>query len=274
MVMRKDFLIIIISVIIIVVLAAVLIWSEEKENGLQGNEDVRVFSPRAGDTITSPLLVEGEARGTYFFEAVFPIKITDESGNVLGSSFARTTEDWMAENFVTFKGELTYTLKNGGKGFLVLFKNNPSGLPQYDKEIKIPIILSSAGYAKIKVYFNNNKMNPEFSCNKVFATEREIPKIEAIGSAALWELLEGPTDKEQQAGFFTNINQGIKLQSLKIEADGTAIADFDEQLEAGVGGSCRVSAIRAQITETLKQFPTVKNVVISINGRIEDILQP
>jgi len=45
-------------------------------------------------------------------------------------------------------------------------------------------------------------------------------------------------------------------------------------LQYQVGGSCRVSAIRAQIIETLKQFSTVKNVVISINGRTEDILQP
>ncbi|PIP22172.1 MAG: hypothetical protein COX38_02115, partial [Candidatus Nealsonbacteria bacterium CG23_combo_of_CG06-09_8_20_14_all_39_25] len=48
----------------------------------------------------------------------------------------------------------------------------------------------------------------------------------------------------------------------------------DEQLEFQVGGSCKVSAIRAQITQTLKQFPTVDEVVISINGRTEDILQP
>jgi spore germination protein GerM len=79
---------------------------------------------------------------------------------------------------------------------------------------------------------------------------------------------------EQAEGFFTSINQGVKLQSLNIREDGTAFVDFDEQLQAGVGGSCKVSAIRAQITETLKQFPTVKNVIISINGRTEDILQP
>jgi len=53
-----------------------------------------------------------------------------------------------------------------------------------------------------------------------------------------------------------------------------AKADFDEQLEFQVGGSCRVSAIRAEITQTLKQFSTVKEVVISIDGRTEDILQP
>jgi len=45
-------------------------------------------------------------------------------------------------------------------------------------------------------------------------------------------------------------------------------------LEFQVGGSCRVAAISAQIMETLKQFPTVKDVIISINSRTEDILQP
>jgi len=41
-----------------------------------------------------------------------------------------------------------------------------------------------------------------------------------------------------------------------------------------VAGSCRVGAIRAQIEETLKQFPTVQNVIISVNGNTENILEP
>jgi spore germination protein GerM len=41
-----------------------------------------------------------------------------------------------------------------------------------------------------------------------------------------------------------------------------------------VGGSCRVSGIRNQIIQTLKQFPTIKNVVISVEGNSEEALQP
>jgi len=48
----------------------------------------------------------------------------------------------------------------------------------------------------------------------------------------------------------------------------------DKQIEYQMGGSCRVSAIRSQITQNLLQFPTIKNVIISVNGRTEDILQP
>ncbi|MFH1968348.1 MAG: GerMN domain-containing protein, partial [bacterium] len=239
-----------------------------------GNSEVSDISIKEGQEKESPIMVEGEAKGTWFFEASFPIKITDEQGEVLGSSFVTAGSDWMTEDFVPFTGEITYASKTGGNGFLVLAKDNPSGLPEYDKEIKIPIVLTPVGYSNIKVYFNNNKLDPEFSCNKVFPVEREIMKIEAIGSAALWKLLMGPTEAEKNDGFFTSINQGVKLKSLAIDENGTATADFDEQLEYQVGGSCRVSAIREQIIETLKQFPTIKDVVISINGRVEDILQP
>lgn len=126
---------------------------------------------------------------------------------------------------------------------------------------------------KVKVYFNNDRMDPEFSCNKVFPVEREIPETQAVAQAALEELLKGLTEKERAEGFFTSINPGVKIQSLVI-GNKVAKVDFDEQLEFQVGGSCRVAAIRAQITETLKQFPTVDKVIISINGRTEDILQP
>ena len=54
----------------------------------------------------------------------------------------------------------------------------------------------------------------------------------------------------------------------------TLLVDFDPQLEFQVGGSCRVAAISSQIRQTLMQFPTVKSVIISIDGRTEDILQP
>jgi len=125
----------------------------------------------------------------------------------------------------------------------------------------------------VKAFFNNDKMDPEFSCNKVFPVERKILKTLAVARTALEELLKGTTEAEKAERYFTSINPGVKIQSLTIE-NGMARVDFDEQLEFQVGGSCRVAAIRAQITQTLKQFPTVQNVLISIDGRTEDILQP
>jgi len=129
------------------------------------------------------------------------------------------------------------------------------------------------GTMGVQVFFNNDRLDPEFSCNKVFPVQRTIERTLAVARAALQELLKGPTQEEKEQGFFTSINTGVQIQSLSI-IDRIARVDFDEQLESQVGGSCRVAAIRAQITETLKQFSTVDSVVISINGRTEDILQP
>ena len=100
-----------------------------------------------------------------------------------------------------------------------------------------------------------------------------MPKTTLVARAALTQLLVGPTNMEKNAGLFTNINSGVTIQSLTIE-NGVAKVDFNQQLQERVAGSCKVIAIRAQITETLKQFPSVKSVVISIDGKTEDILQP
>lgn len=127
----------------------------------------------------------------------------------------------------------------------------------------------------VKVFFNNPKTDPNwnFECNNVFAVERTIPKTDAIALAAINELLKGPTAAEKEKGYMTNLNSGVKVKNLSIK-DSVAKIDFDEQLQFQVGGSCKVSAIYAQIKQTLKQFSSVKDVVISINGQTEDILQP
>lgn len=134
---------------------------------------------------------------------------------------------------------------------------------------------ASSGNMVVKVYFNNPKIDPnwDFECSNVLAVERTIPKTESVAAAALTELLKGPTDSEKAKGYMSNINTGVKVQSLSVK-DGLAKIDFNEQLQFQVGGSCKTSAIIAQIKQTLKQFSSVKEVVISINGQTEDILQP
>jgi len=125
----------------------------------------------------------------------------------------------------------------------------------------------------LKIFFNNSGLDPEASCNKVFPVERTVLKTQTPARKALELLFEGPSVSEKDQEFFTSIPKDVKINSLTIE-NGIAKADFDETLEFQVGGSCRVSAIRSQITQTLKQFSSVKDVIISIEGRTEDILQP
>ncbi|MFA5359975.1 MAG: GerMN domain-containing protein [Patescibacteria group bacterium] len=245
-------------------------------------DEVIVTRPEANQTINSPLTVEGQARGNWFFEASFPIELVDDQGKILGQSFVQAQSDpsheggvnWMTTDFVPFKGELNYQVATTTTGKLVLKNDNPSGLAENDKKIEIPVLISPSQVMTVKVFFGKYGTDSSMlACEKVYPVERIVAKTDAIGRAALEQLLAGPTEQEKAQGFYTSINSGVKINKLTI-TDGVAKVDFNETMEEGMGGSCRVSAIRAQTTQTLKQFSTVKDVIISVNGRVEDVLQP
>lgn len=126
----------------------------------------------------------------------------------------------------------------------------------------------------IKVFFSNSAFDPKMiNCGRVYIVERKIAKTPNIAMAALKELLAGLSWDEANTGYFNSINPGVKVNSLSI-ANGVAHVDFDKRLNEGVAGSCKVEAIRAQITSTLKQFPGVDSVAISVDGDSETALQP
>ncbi len=237
------------------------------------NPNLKLTNLQPNQKISSPFTLSGEAR-LWYFEGSFPLRLEDNQGKTLATGIAQALDDWMTEDFVPFMADIEFTVNEPTAGVLILTKDNPSGLPQFDEQVEIPVMLEPSGtLTTVKVFFNNNNLDPQVSCNKVFPVNRQVPQTTSIARAALQELLKGPTLADENAGYFTSLNNGVKIQSLKIE-NNTAYVDFDNQLEYQVGGSCRVSAIRAQIAETLKQFSTVQDVVISIDGRTEDILQP
>jgi len=228
--------------------------------------------PTEHEPVRSPLAITGQATGPWYFEATFPVTITDADHRSLGQHYVTATEDWMSESLVPFTATLEFAQPKTKTGYLIFKSANPSGLPEHEKTFEMPIVFET-DTTNVKVFFNNSKLDPAFLCTKVFPTTRTIPWTEGIGRAAIEELFKGPTVEEKAMDYFTNINPNVRINSLTIE-NGTARIDLSEELGKNVGGSCRITAIRAQITETLKQFSTIQNVVISINGRTEDILQP
>lgn len=90
----------------------------------------------------SPYTIVGKARGQWFFEASFPIELQDVQGNILQTIIAQAQSDWMTENFVPFKANLTFPTQNTPtKAYLVFKRDNPSGLPEYDKSLTIEVLL-------------------------------------------------------------------------------------------------------------------------------------
>lgn len=127
---------------------------------------------------------------------------------------------------------------------------------------------------KVKAFFPNDIENPEMmDCSLVYPVERIVPYTKGVARASLNELLRGISKEEEDAGFYTNIPTGTTWQNISIEG-GVASVDFNEQLDYQVGGSCLTASIRSQIEKTLEQFATVDEVIISIKGESESILQP
>lgn len=100
---------------------------------------LRNVTPKPGDLVNPPLSISGEARLMYF-EGSFPIEITDENANVIAQGIATAQGDWMTEEYVPFTATLTWSdFPTTPNGFLILKKDNPSGLPENDREASIPI---------------------------------------------------------------------------------------------------------------------------------------
>jgi hypothetical protein len=96
------------------------------ENDLIANiisePEVVLFKPIADETVTSPLIIEGEARGFWFFEASLPIKLYTADDELLVSHYGEAQGDWMTEDFVPFKSTLVFQTE-AERGYLEILEN-------------------------------------------------------------------------------------------------------------------------------------------------------
>jgi len=101
---------------------------------------IRADSPEPGSTITSPLTLSGQARGTWYFEASFPYELDAQDGTVLAQGPAQAQGEWTTTDFVPFLATITFPAQPAGsKGMLTLKKDNPSGDPAHDDKLIIPV---------------------------------------------------------------------------------------------------------------------------------------
>ncbi len=103
------------------------------------SDNVVVTQPLSNAKVISPIYLKGEAKGNWFFEASFPVSVVDANGTVLGGSIATAKGDWMTTSFVPFEATITFKTPTTAAGWIVLTKDNPSGLPENDDEERMPI---------------------------------------------------------------------------------------------------------------------------------------
>jgi spore germination protein GerM len=200
------------------------------------------------------------------------IVVKDGAGNEL----VQTTADLLPAatgDFTRFSQTVALLPQRPGGGSIEVFLRDQSGNQVSEKTTRV-LAFVAPNTVPVKVFFNNSKLDPEITCTKVFAVDRQVSSKTQIYRSVIEELIKGPTEEEKGSGYSSLLPDGVILKSIAADANGIVTADFNEALDRGVAGSCRVNSIRAQIVTTLEQFPEVRGVVISIGNRVEDVLQP
>lgn len=98
-----------------------------------------VDGPAQNALISSPVLVSGRARGNWYFEASFPVEIVDAAGKRLAIVPAQAEGEWMTTEFVPFSVSIPFSSTTAATGTIILHKDNPSGLPEFDRSVSIPV---------------------------------------------------------------------------------------------------------------------------------------
>ncbi|OGG53026.1 hypothetical protein A2851_05675 [Candidatus Kaiserbacteria bacterium RIFCSPHIGHO2_01_FULL_53_29] len=101
---------------------------------------VVVDTPKADQSVPRTFTVTGRAIGQWFFEASFPIQVRDKDNSKVGQAIAQAQGDWMTTELVPFTATITVS-GYSGPATLVLLKDNPSGMPENDDAVEIPIIV-------------------------------------------------------------------------------------------------------------------------------------
>lgn len=104
------------------------------------SENVKVSSPLPGSSLPKTFTVVGEARGTWYFEASFPVQVRDLANNLIAQTHAEAKSDWMTTDWVPFSS--TVTVSNySGPATLILMKDNPSGLPEFEDSVEFGVVI-------------------------------------------------------------------------------------------------------------------------------------
>jgi hypothetical protein len=119
-----------------------------------------------------------------------------------------------------------------------------------------PATTAPAATIDVRAYFMQG--------DKLGVAHRTVAPTPRTATAAMAELLAGPTPADVAAGLTSAIPSGARLLGLSIAA-GTATVDLSGAFATG-GGSLSMTARLAQVTYTLTQFPTVQGVLLLLDG--------
>lgn len=120
----------------------------------------------------------------------------------------------------------------------------------------------------VTVYFHRG---PADDPTEVVAVRRTVPRSAKVATAALTQLLAGPTRSERAAGYWSMFGPATAgmMRSVRV-ADSVGYADFRDlrPVIPSAGSSAGTAAMLAELDTTFKQFSTVRRTIYSLNGDV------
>ncbi len=209
--------------------------------------------------LESPFVVTGTVLA---FEGQFVWELNDASGNHLegGTAMSSASDTGMTGSFEI--RSFLLTLPKTASGTLVLFESSPKdGTPIH--ELRIPVGLPTKT-REIKTFLLRLAEDDTvgIGCEEGKFFSFNIPHTSLPVEASLRFLMDPRIFPD---GYESKIPHTATLRSLDFR-DGSLRLEFSEELAERAMGAYRSCGIRAQIERTVKQFPSVKQVMISVEG--------
>ncbi len=228
-----------------------------------------ISTPGQNDLISNPTVVTGTAIA---FENTFLWRIEDARGNLVAGSHAMANAPDIGQPGPFSIRAFWDAAPQTATGTLIAYEASArDGEPTH--VVRVPVRFAPRAAASRRLFFVPEVLNENMDCTSVREQTVSIPGSIAPIEATLRALLSYD-DSRTPPGLKTSIPSGTGIVSITVN-NGLAKVIFDANLEREVGGSCRVGSIRAQITKTLFQFPSIRQVDISVDGKTpQETLQP
>lgn len=247
-----------------------VIDEEEQQEEEVNNEAGIIVDQEEITAAENALYVSGEAN---VFEGTVNFRLYGEDDNLIVEDLTTANMPDVGE-FGPFEKQINFNAppQDIVYGYLEVFAYSAKDGSIIDK-VTVPVYFQANDTMVLDVYFSHSApAGMPGECSYVQTVERHMQATSGVARAVIENMLQGPTNQEEAEGFFSGIPEGTELNSISIE-DGIAYVDFSSELNM-TAGSCGVAGVISMIESNLLQFDTVDDVVISVEGETEAILQP
>lgn len=141
----KKYLLVVMGFVAIFIILSILFVGNKSNSKLSyvnsSENNIVVNTPLPGERVGKKFTVTGFARGSWFFEASFPVILNDIKGVPLSRLPASAKGEWMTENFVPFEAVVEVPETFSGEAVLTLRKDNPSDIRANDASVSFPLVV-------------------------------------------------------------------------------------------------------------------------------------